>query len=66
MQVQLNGQSREIPEGVTVGALLTLLGLPAGQVAVEVNSEVVTRAKHSVTVLQSGDTIEVVTFVGGG
>lgn len=66
MQLQINGHPREVPAGVTVTGLLEFLSLRTERVAVEVNAEVVTRAKHAVTVLKAGDTIEVVTFVGGG
>lgn len=66
MQLQINGHAREVPAGVTVTGLLEFLHLRTDRVAVEVNAEVVTRAKHAATVLKAGDTIEVVTFVGGG
>ncbi len=66
MQLQINGQPREFPDGLTVAALLTLLEIKAPRVAVEVNAEVVVKARHAVTALKSGDQVEIVTFVGGG
>lgn len=66
MQLQINGQSRELPDGLTVAALLTLLEIKALRVAVEVNAEVVVKSRHQSTALQPGDQIEIVTFVGGG
>lgn len=66
MQLQINGQPREVPAGLTVTGLLAVLGVTTDRVAVEVNAEVVTRARHASTVLKSGDQVEVVTFVGGG
>ena len=66
MQLQINGQSRELPEGLTVASLLALLEIKAPRVAVEVNAEVVVKARHAQTALKSGDEIEIVTFVGGG
>lgn len=66
MQVSINGQPRDIPDGTTVAALLALLGVTAPRVAVELNAEVVTRARHAEVTLRPGDTLEIVTFVGGG
>lgn len=66
MQVQINGEPREVPEGTTITALLSLLGITAPRVAVEVNTHVVTKARHPETRLAAGDQIEIVTFVGGG
>jgi sulfur carrier protein len=66
MQVQINGHSRELPDGITVAALLQLLEIKAPRVAVEVNAEVVVKARHGDTALRAGDQVEIVTFVGGG
>jgi sulfur carrier protein len=66
MNIQLNGQTREMPEGSTVANLLGELGLKQPHVAVEVNLEVVPRGVHCETRLNEGDRVEVVTLVGGG
>jgi sulfur carrier protein len=66
MQVQVNGEPREIADGSTVRALLEQLGVTQPHVAVELNLEVVPRAVHGTTVLCEGDRLEVVTLVGGG
>ncbi|RYZ36317.1 MAG: sulfur carrier protein ThiS [Myxococcaceae bacterium] len=67
MTVWVNGEARELPEGGSLSSLLTLLGLSSGPgVAVEVNAEVVRRARHPEHRLQDGDRVEIVTFVGGG
>jgi sulfur carrier protein len=66
MRIQVNGESREIAAGSTVAALLSELGVTQPHVAVELNLEVVPRAEHRETVLRDGDTLEVVTLVGGG
>lgn len=62
----VNGEAQEHPEGLTVRVLLERLGLGGGPVAVEVNEEVVVRARHGEHVLVSGDRVEIVHFVGGG
>jgi len=66
MQVTINGEVREIPDGTTVAGLLAHLGVKAPRVAVEVNETVVTRAEHAARELRAGDAVEIVAFVGGG
>jgi sulfur carrier protein len=65
MQVNVNGEPRELASGATVANLLALLGVQ-GPVAVERNREIVPRAHHAATELRDGDQLEVVHFVGGG
>ncbi|MEX0612984.1 MAG: sulfur carrier protein ThiS [Pirellulales bacterium] len=66
MNIRVNGQSREVPAGSTVAALLQELDVVQPHVAVELNLEVVPRARHGETKLRDGDRLEVVTLVGGG
>jgi sulfur carrier protein len=51
---------------LTVKELVAHLGLSGGPVAVEINREIVPRAEHVARKVASGDTIEIVHFVGGG
>lgn len=62
----MNGEQREVPEGTTLAALLELLRVGGPGVAVEVNAEVVRRARHAEHRLAPQDRVEIVTFVGGG
>jgi sulfur carrier protein len=66
MEISVNGQPREVPEGSTVADLLEILELDSRQVAVEVNLELVPRARHVERPLVAGDQLEIVTLVGGG
>jgi len=66
MEVTINGATREVPDGLTVRALVEHLGLTEGPVAVEINREVVPRATHERRGVAPGDVIEIVHFVGGG
>lgn len=66
MSITLNGEPRELPAGVTVGALLAHCGLTPQGVAVEVNEVLVRRAHFDERRLAPGDRVEVVTLVGGG
>ncbi len=66
MRIFLNGESQDIEDGTTVAALvLTMTGDPRG-IAIERNLEIVPKAEHGETLLQEGDRLEVVQFVGGG
>jgi thiamine biosynthesis protein ThiS len=64
--VQLNGELREVPEGLTLAALLQWLKLPLDRVAVECNLEIVPQVRWNTTPIQAGDRLEVVHLVGGG
>ena len=66
MKIFINGVPRELPEGTTIAALLAELEVKERHVAVEVNLELVPRARHSEHRLREDDHLEVVTLVGGG
>ena len=66
MQVVVNGRPEDVEEGSTVAALLDRLNLAPVRVAVEINEELVPRRTFAETVVQTGDRIEIVNFVGGG
>jgi len=66
MNIQLNGEPRDVAEQVTVATLLEQLDLAGKPVAVEVNRQLVPRREHADRQLGEGDQIEVVTLVGGG
>jgi sulfur carrier protein len=66
MQVRVNGQPVEVPDGCTVATLLERVQLTPARVAVERNRDIVPRATWSAATLSDGDQIEIVTFVGGG
>jgi sulfur carrier protein len=66
MQITVNGDAHDVPDGLTVCGLVEHLGLTDGPVAVERNREVVPRAEHPNTPLAPGDVLEIVHFVGGG
>lgn len=66
MKISINGEPREVQEGITIQELLERLGTVQERVAVEVNTAVVRRARHAEHRLAEGDRVEIVTFVGGG
>jgi sulfur carrier protein len=66
MTVTINGERRDIPEGLNVAALLDHLGISTGRVAVERNLDILPRQRWQETAVQSNDSFEIVHFVGGG
>lgn len=63
--LQINGQTAEAA-GETLLAYLTDHGYDPQRVAVERNGEIVPKRCYESTTLCDGDTVEIVTFVGGG
>ncbi|MBI1992143.1 MAG: sulfur carrier protein ThiS [Candidatus Omnitrophica bacterium] len=66
MELTVNGEKREVPEGTTVSQLLETLGVMPERVVVEVNLTILKRAEYPPTILREGDRVEIVRFVGGG
>jgi sulfur carrier protein len=66
MRLTINGEARDVKDGLTVRELVELLGFTDGPVAVERNHEVVPRASHATTRLAPEDRLEIVHLVGGG
>lgn len=63
--VKLNGEQREL-SGKTVTEMLSENGYDPKRVAVELDLEIVPKSKYDSTLLKDGDSVEVVSFVGGG
>ncbi len=66
MTVTVNGELREVPDGLTVAGLLAYLQVPAERAAVEHNGRVLPRAEWDRTPVQPNDRFEIVQLVGGG
>lgn len=66
LQIEVNGETREIPEPLTLAKLIEHLQLARERLAVEHNRRVIRRAEWSEIDLSEGDKIEIVHFVGGG
>lgn len=66
MQIQLNGKSCQVAEDMSLRDLVVHLGLDPKSVAIERNLDIVPRSLHGETLLEEGDRIELVEFVGGG
>ena len=67
VQLVINGQDYpDLPDGLNVEGLLVHLGLPLKKVAVERNREIVPKSTFGQAVLESGDRLEIIHFIGGG
>ena len=66
LRITLNGDTHELAGPLTVTALLALLEIDSRRVAVEHNLIVLKRDAFATTLVQDGDEIEIVNFVGGG
>lgn len=63
--VTINGKNREM-QGKTISEILAILEYRVDAVAVERNEVIVPKAEFTDTVLEDGDIVEVVSFMGGG
>jgi sulfur carrier protein len=66
LPVTLNGESRTVPEGLSLQGLLAYLNIAGDRVAIELNREIVRQPLWDATPVQAGAQIEIVQFVGGG
>ena len=66
MTITLNGDSFDLDAPMTIAQMLDNLDIDSRRVAVEHNLTVVKRAAFDSTLINAGDQIEIVNFVGGG
>ena len=65
-KIQLNGAPYEINYGTNLYELLNKLKIQKNKVAIEVNGEIVEKNKYPNLILNKGDKVEIVKFIGGG
>ena len=65
-KIQLNGDPYEINNGTNLNELLNNLKIQKNKVAIEVNGEIVEKNKYPNLILNKGDKVEIVQFIGGG
>ncbi|HET7039728.1 MAG TPA: sulfur carrier protein ThiS [Gemmatimonadales bacterium] len=66
IRIQVNGEGRAVPGGLSLLELLGSFGLDPRTVVVELNREIVRRPALAATPIRDGDSVELVHFVGGG
>ena len=65
-KIQLNGDPYEIINGTNLNQLLNKLKIQKNKVAIEINGEIVEKSKYQKVILNKGDKVEIVHFIGGG
>jgi len=66
LRVQINGETRQVADELSLADLIRDLSLTPQRVAVEVNNQIVSQTEWSAKIVNEGDRIEIVHFVGGG
>ena len=66
VNITVNGDTRDVENGITVTELLDSLGLHPRLIVVEYNREILNRDRYDETEVRAGDNFELVHFVGGG
>jgi thiamine biosynthesis protein ThiS len=66
ISIRVNGDAREVEEGLTVAVLLETLGVKAPRVVVEHNMRILRAGDFAAARIADGDELEVLQFVGGG
>jgi sulfur carrier protein len=66
MNITVNGNTMEVAGGLTVGGLLKVLELSDMRVAVEHNRRILQREEYAGAEIKDGDSLEILSFVGGG
>lgn len=66
MKIRINGEEKEIADGLNIAGLLDELKIRPGRVVVELNGAIISRETQESTSLKEGDVLEIVHFVGGG
>ena len=65
-KIQLNGDSYKINTGTNLNELLNRLKIQKNKIAIELNGEIVEKNKYPKIILNKGDKVEIVHFIGGG
>lgn len=66
MRIMINGNSVEIRESSTVTELVQERNLKPEAIVLEVNLKIIDRGAWGETLLTAGDSVELISFVGGG
>lgn len=66
INVTVNGEKQHINAGTSVSSLLSMMNISPQRVAIEYNMEILDKNKFDSVLLKEGDSLEIITFVGGG
>ena len=66
IEITVNGEKTSLPQEISTSAFLRSLGFDTRKVAIERNREIVAKSRYNDTMIQNGDELEIVHFIGGG
>ncbi len=66
MQIIINGATQDVDSQTSIQGLIESLSLGNGNIAIELNGEIVSRSLFTETILQPDDKLEIVKAIGGG
>jgi sulfur carrier protein len=66
VEIILNGEPYQVDQPLSIVALLERLDIDARRVAVEHNLAIIKRHRFPDVIVDEGDKVEIVNFVGGG
>lgn len=66
MQIIINGEQRDVLDGLTAAQLVEDMAITGQRIAMEVNLEIVPRSGYAEHTFKAGDKVEIVHAVGGG
>ena len=66
MEITLNGEKITLEKGSNIVNLIDKLDLDVDKLAIERNLEIVPKSKFAMTIIEEGDKLEIVHFIGGG
>jgi len=66
MRCTVNGEMQDLPDDLTVSGLIAKMGLSDAICAAEIDKELVPKRERDGRAICDGQTVEIVTLVGGG
>lgn len=64
--MKINGEVKSVEKEISLADFLTKEGYQVSRIAVERNGEIVPKGEYASVILSDADTLEIVSFVGGG
>ena len=66
MKLTVNGKEKELRESINIDEMLMQFNLDCAGIVIELNGKIVKKDKWKSFKLQENDTVEIISFVGGG
>jgi len=66
MSIKINNKDKQIKKNSSIHDLLDFLNLEPNGLVLEVNLNIIKKDKYDEFILKNKDTVEIITFMGGG